>query len=75
MEPFKSFLKLEKIRESLVHRKAPFGEPVPTKYGNTNGTVNTVNCDAAEWACSTVSDMVKKLNAAISKPPSDTWIN
>jgi len=73
-EPFKSFLKLEEIRESLVHRKASFGEPVPTKYGNTDGTINSVNCDTAQWACTTVRDMVRTINKVIDTPPSETWI-
>ena len=74
-EPFKSFLELEEIRKSLVHHKAFFGEPVATKYGNTAGTVNTVNCSAAEWACKTVKDMVTKLNNSIDNPSSATWLD
>jgi hypothetical protein len=74
-EPFKSFLELEKIREEyLVHRKAEFNDVVPTKYGNTEGIINTLNCDKADWACKTVKDMVSKLNESIDAPPSVGWL-
>jgi hypothetical protein len=75
-EPFKSFLKLEKIREDyLIHRKAEFGDVVRTKYGMTEGTVNVLNCDKADWACKTVRDMVSKLNESIDNPPSASWLD
>lgn len=74
-EPFKSFLKLKKIRNKyLVHMKPKFGDVVETKYGRTEGTINMFNCDKAEWACKTVKDMVTKLNISIDNPPSATWL-
>ena len=74
-EPFKSFLELTKIRvEYLVHRKAEFGDVVQTKYGRTEGTVNVLNCDAAEWACGVVRDMVKMLCENMDNPPSVDWL-
>lgn len=75
-EPFKSFLELEKIRENyLIHWKAEFGDVVQTKYGMTEGTVNVLNCDKADWACKTVRDMVSKLNESIDNPPSASWLD
>ncbi|MFC2022898.1 hypothetical protein ACFLTL_01905 [Chloroflexota bacterium] len=75
-EPFKSFLELEKIRNDyLVHRKPEFANVVETKYGRTEGTVNVFNCDKAEWACSIVKDMVKKLSAHIEDAPSTSWVD
>jgi hypothetical protein len=75
-ELFKSFLELKKIREDyLVHRKAEFGDVVQTKYGMTEGTVNILNCDKANWACKIVRDMVSKLNESIDNPPSASWLD
>lgn len=75
-EPFKSFLELEKIREDyLVHRKAEFGDIVPTKYGSTEGTIKVFDCNRAEWACEVVKQMVRKLNENIANPPSDSWFD
>lgn len=74
-EPFKSFLELEIIREQfLVHRKANFDDIVKTKYGNTEGTVNTLNNEKADWACLTVQNMVKTLADNINDAPSITWV-
>jgi len=74
-EPFKSFLELKKIREDyIVHRPAHFGDFVQTKYGNTDGTINVLNCDNAEWACKVVKDMVKNLCDNIENPPSTDWL-
>ena len=73
-EPFKSFLKLEKIREDdLVHRKAYFSETVKTKYGNTEGMINVINAQTAIWACETVHSMVAELTANVDNPPSIEW--
>ena len=78
-EPFKSFLELEIIREQLlVHRKANFYDVVRTKYGNTEGTINTLNYEKAKWACNIVKEMVNilvsvidsKVNAELAK-----WVN
>jgi hypothetical protein len=75
-EPFKSFMELEKIREdTLVHRKANFSILVPTKYGNTDVIVNTLNCEKAEWACNIVKDMVVKLNDNIDNPVPIDWVD
>jgi hypothetical protein len=75
-EPFKSFLELEKIRKDyLVHRKAAFGDVVQTKYGTTEGTINTFNFDKAEWACKIVKDMVTKLNGTIDDRSSAAWLD
>jgi hypothetical protein len=75
-EPFKSFSKLEKIREDyIVHRKGNYQEIMQTKYGNTEGTINIVNCQTAEWACKTVKDMVKTLCENIDNPPPIDWLN
>ena len=74
-EPFKSFMELEKIREdTLVHWKADFDIQVPTKYGNTEVIVNTLNCDKAEWACNVVRDMVNQLTANIDNPAPARWV-
>ena len=74
-EPFKSFLDLEIIREdSLVHRKAEFNEVVKTKYGNTEGTINTLNSEKANWACQTVKKMVTELAQNIEGAPSVAWV-
>jgi hypothetical protein len=74
-EPFSSFIKLEEIREDyLVHRKANFNQPVKTKYGNTEGIVNTLNSDAAKWACSVVRDMINTIVSNIDNPPSIDWL-
>lgn len=73
-EPFRSFMELEKIREdTLVHRKANFSILVPTKYGNTDVIVNTLNCEKAEWACNVVRDMVNQLTNNIDNPMPITW--
>lgn len=75
-EPFKSFIELENIRhEYLVHWKADFADFVPTKYGNTEGTINVLNYEKAEWACKTVKEMVNQLNKNIDNPPSIEWVN
>ena len=74
-EPFKSFLRLEKIREDdLVHRKGEFSKVVKTKYGNTEGTINTLNADTADWACRTVKRMVLKLVDNMDDPPQVKWV-
>jgi hypothetical protein len=73
-EPFKSFMELERIREdTLVHRKANFDILVPTKYGNTAATFNTLNCEKAEWACNVVKDMVNQLTDNMDNPMPITW--
>ncbi len=75
-EPFKLFLELEKIREKyIVHKPAKFSDVTLTKYGNTEGTINVLNCDKAEWACKVVKDMVKKLCDNIENPPSMSWLD
>lgn len=75
-DPFKSFLELKKIRDELVvHRKADFGNVVQTKYGNTEGTINTLNCEKAEWACNIVKEMVIRLNDNIDSPLPATWLD
>ena len=74
-EPFKSFLRLERIREEdLVHRKAEFSEVVRTKYGNTEGTINTLNANTADWACRTVKRMVLALVENMDDPADVEWI-
>ena len=74
-EPFKSFLCLEKIREDyLVHRKAEFSEVFKTKYGNTEGTINILNANTADWACKTVKQMVLKLVENMDDPPEVKWV-
>ena len=74
-EPFKSFLRLERIREDyLVHRQAQFHEVVETKYGNTEGTINTLNADTATWSCETVKQMVLKLARNMQSPPQLKWL-
>jgi hypothetical protein len=75
-EPFKSFQVLEKIREDyIVHRPAKFGEVTQTKYGNTDGTIDVLNCDNAEWACNVVKNIVTKLCENIENPPAIDWLN
>ncbi len=74
-EPFKSFLSLEKIREDyLVHRQAEFSEIVKTKYGNTEGTINMLNVNTADWACKTVKQMVIKLVENMDDAPEVKWV-
>jgi len=74
-EPFKSFLDLKKIREDyLVHRKAEFSEVVKTKYGNTEGTINTLNVNTANRACKTVKQMVVKLVENMDDAPEVKWV-
>lgn len=74
-EPFKSFLRLEKVREDyLVHRQAEFGEIVETKYGNTEGTVNTLNADTAKWACETAKQMVLELAENMDGAAEVKWV-
>jgi hypothetical protein len=75
-EPFKSFVELEKIRiDNLVHWKANLEIQVPTKYGNTDVTINTLNCDKAEWACNVVKEMVNQLTANIDNPAPARWVD
>jgi hypothetical protein len=74
-QPFKSFLELEKIREEIIHREAKFGDIVETKYGKTEGTINTLNCDKAEWACNIVKSMIIKLRDNIQNPPPIDWLD
>ena len=74
-EPFKSFLRLEKIREDyLVHRQAKFDEIVQTKYGKTEGTINTLNVNTADWSCETVKRMVLKLVENMERAPEMKWV-
>ena len=74
-QPFKSFLRLEKIREDyLVHRQAQFNEVVQTKYGNTEGTINTLNVDTASWSCETVKEMVIRLANNMDGAPETNWL-
>jgi len=73
-EPFKSFLRLKRIREDLVHRKAEFSEVVRTKYGNTEGTINTLNANTADRACKTVKQMVLKLVENMDTAPEVKWV-
>jgi len=74
-EPFKSFLRLEKIREDyLVHRQAEFNEGGQTKYGNTEGTINTLNVDTASWSCETVKQMVVELVNNMDGAPEINWV-
>jgi hypothetical protein len=73
-EPFKSFLCLKRIREDLVHKKAEFSEVVETKYGNTEGTINTLNANTADRACKTVKQMVLKLVANMDNTPEVKWV-
>jgi hypothetical protein len=75
-EPLKSFLKLEKIREDfIIHRKGHFGDIVSTKYGNTEGTINVLNSEKAEWACKVVKGMIEQLCNNIENPPTTDWLN
>jgi len=74
-EPFRSFLELKRIREEvLVHRQAEFGDIADTKYGRTEGTINVLNCDKAEWACDVVKNMVKKMYGNTLNHPSIGWL-
>jgi hypothetical protein len=74
-EPLRSFRELQKIRDELiVHRKAEFMDIANTKYGRTEGTINTFNCDKAQWSCTVVKEMVRRLNENIDKPPLDDWL-
>jgi hypothetical protein len=74
-EPLSSFKKLKEIREDvLVHRKANFNQPVQTKYGNTDVTINTLNSEIAKWACLTVKEMVTAIATNIDNPPLIEWV-
>ena len=61
-EPFRSFVELVRVRGKLVHFKAALREPMRTKYGRTEGTINWVNSTKAERACGIVKMMIKKLH-------------
>ena len=73
-EPFNSFRKLKKLREELIiHYKAEFNDIEDTKYGRTEGLINSLCSEKAEWACSVVQAMITKLHDATGtlKP---TWL-
>lgn len=75
-EPFKSFRKLEEIREELiVHWKAEFGDIVDNKYGRMDAVVKKLSYETAKWSCNTLEQMVRKLNESIEEPPPDEWLD
>lgn len=60
-EPYRSFEELNELRNKLLHFKGHFADILKTKYARTEGMINWCNCKKAEWACTVVQAMVKKL--------------
>ena len=72
-EPFRSFGELNKLRNKLLHFQGRFGDIRKTKYARTEGMINWCNCNKAEWACTVVQTMVKKLCDSIGENYPD-WL-
>jgi len=72
-EPFRSFNELNTLRNKLLHFKGHFSDIRKTKYARTEGTINWCNCKKAEWACTVVQAMVKKLCDSVGENCPD-WL-
>jgi hypothetical protein len=65
---------LRLLRHDLVHWKAEFLDIVETKYGRTEGLIESVSFEKAEWACNIMQRMISKFHNG-TDIPRPSWFN